>query len=170
MRSQLGDWEQQVEPNQESLHPVDSIIASTLYHTLSIYLHTMFTASPKWRELKIIVPTLERQTISGHVTALTRIIKDALKNSLICPIVFLLPLYVAANAVDTVDGRIQVRDMLYQIRDRYCVVINKGEQVLPFWTPNDAFQGQDAGNDLLKDRRLSVLRQLGISQNQHRDA
>lgn len=165
-RSELEAWKSLAVASKVPLTPLDGVIAWSLYHTFSIYLHTMFLANPRWRELEITIPVLQPRMIAMHMDSLSKIISHALMLGDICPIIFLLPLYVAANAVNTVESRMQVRELLYQVRDSYCVVVNEDSQVLPFWTPNDSFHGQDTGNSLLKDRRESVLKHLRLKQEE----
>lgn len=120
----------------------------------------MFHANSRWHELGIAIPELQSDTVDAHMENLSQIISHALRLGDICPIIFLLPLYVAAIAVKSIRSRRQVHRLMLMVRDQYCVVVNSDSQVLPFWTPEDSFVGKDTGNSLLKIRRDTVLKHM----------
>lgn len=166
LRLQLDAWKYKAEVSEDPLTSLDSVIACSVYHTFSIYLHTMFYADLRWRKLGLSIPELQPDVVDMHMNNLSQIISHALKLGDICPIIFLLPLYVAAVAVKSVESRREVHRLMLSVRDQYCVVVNGPAQVLPFWTPEDSFVGKDTGNGLLKTRRDTVLKQMQMQSTQ----
>lgn len=162
MRSALDKWKSLAEQESRSLSSTDEIIAESMYHTISIYLHTSFALQPKWAILNIPTPVLRPSVVTVHIERLLSIIDHAVDFSAICPIIFLCPLYVAGNAVSTAEHRHRVQSLLEHVQRRYCFAQRSSKQGLPFWTPDEALATDDgnSNNVLLKDRRRALLRQL----------
>lgn len=165
MRSALDEWKLLADQEPQSLFPTDNIIADSMYHTVSIYLHTSFALQPRWAILDIPTPILQPSAVTIHIQRLLSIIDHAVDFSAICPIIFLCPLYVAGNAVNTAEHRHRVQTLLEHVQQRYCFAQRSSRQGLPFWTPDEAL-ATDEGNSnnvLLKDRRRALLKQLSTT-------
>lgn len=164
MQALLNEWQKHGQHHSQATHTsIDDIIARMTYHTLMIYLHTIFSADSTWQKLNIVAPVLGKEALNEHVKNLFQMVDSALTRSTTCPIVFLFPLFVAANAVKNAEEGQHVRNLLERIRSQYCVIAGEAPQVLPFWTPSDAFQGKDLDNKLLRERRGLVLRNLQLA-------
>ncbi|PKX88460.1 uncharacterized protein P174DRAFT_398012 [Aspergillus novofumigatus IBT 16806] len=124
VRSALTDWYGNFQKWSADTgtpeHDSHSILATTYFHAISIYLSGIFDYRPQFNEIPS--PTIVQAVIQNHVDAILRMTEMALKTTNLAAVLFFFPLRVAGARVNTAGEAKSIGAMLQEISTRGFVV------------------------------------------------
>ncbi|KAL6230302.1 hypothetical protein BDW75DRAFT_248787 [Aspergillus navahoensis] len=124
VRSALADWYGNFQKWSADTgtpeHDPHSILATTYFHAISIYLSGIFDYRPQFN--KLLTPTIVQAVVQNHVDAILRTTEMALKTTNLAAVLFFFPLRVAGARVTTARETESIGAMLQEISTRGFVV------------------------------------------------
>lgn len=136
------------------------IEAWSMYHTASLYLHNAFDVEGIWIDLEIDTPQLSSEDIQIHVAKLLLIIDKALTSTNICPMLFLMHLYVAASCTKFEHERNKIISLLTAIAQMYEIANACLKQLSTFWMFEDLFEQANCPAPVFKHHQRLFLGHL----------
>jgi hypothetical protein len=124
VRSALSDWyasfqQWSVESGTPEYHP-HSVLATTYFHAISIYLSGIFDYRFQFNEIP--TPIISQTVVQDHVDAILEKTEVTLKTTNLAAVLFFFPLRVAGARVTTIRETESIRAMLREISTRGFVV------------------------------------------------
>ncbi|GFF34792.1 hypothetical protein IFM51744_02566 [Aspergillus udagawae] len=97
-------------------HDPHSLLATTYFHAISIYLSGIFDYRPQFNEIP--TPTIVQAVVQNHVDAILRMTEMALNTTNLAAVLFFFPLRVAGARVTTAGETKSIGAMLQEISTR----------------------------------------------------
>lgn len=160
LRGKLEEWSRMALAQIQDPKSLKEIESWSTYHTATLYLHNAFDVDRIWTVLEIATPQLSCAEVRNHVVKLLSIIDNALSTTGICPLFFLMPLYVAASCTRLEHERDKIISVLTRIGQIYEIANTCTKQISNFWMFEDVFDHENCPMPILKHHQRLFLGHL----------
>lgn len=160
LRGKLEKWRLAVDKEFDELTSFGQVEAWSMYHTASLYLHNAFNVESIWTDLQIDTPQLSSKEVQIHVAKLLLIVEKALLATRICPLLFIVPLYVAASCTKSEHDRDKILTLFTVIGQVYEIANTCARQVSSYWAFKELFDQVDCPLPILKHHHCLFLGHL----------